>query len=55
MFVGADFLSRDDFVFRFFFWQSKTFFYNADLFFTIVFAVELLTNLFSHWFWRFWR
>lgn len=41
--------------FSIFFWQSKSFFLKIDIFFTTIFAVELLTNMFSHWFWGFWR
>ena len=30
-------------------------FLSVDLFFTVVFSVELLVNMFAKWFWPFWR
>ena len=27
---------------------------SMDLFFMIIFTVELAVNMFSHWFWTFW-
>ena len=34
---------------------SLQFFYSLDLFFTIVFALELAVNMFAHWFRDFWK
>jgi len=33
----------------------KQSFFSADLFFTAMFVVELLVNIFVNWFWPFWR
>ena len=30
-------------------------FYQADMVFTILFTIELVVNMFSHWFWEFWQ
>ena len=30
-------------------------FYQTDLVFTILFTVELVVNMFGHWFWEFWQ